>query len=315
MLDKWGRSIHYLRLSVTDLCNLRCCYCMPEQGISKLPHDRILSVEEIVEIASASASCGVDKVRITGGEPLVRKGILDICGRVAEIRGIKELCLTTNGVLLKEFAGPLKNTGVRRINLSLDTLKSERFTKITRIGNLTDALDGLQAAREVGFENIKINVVLIGGFNDDEIPDFIEMTKEWDIQVRFIELMPMGECANWDKSSFISADAVLSAAQNLKQVGLNGVAQVYQMPGYRGTVGLIRPMSNHFCPECNRIRVTADGRLKTCLHSDQEVDLKNMSKDQIRLAISRAVWDKPQRHFLSDTRPSETSRNMNEIGG
>ncbi len=315
MLDAFNREINYLRLSVTDLCNFRCVYCMPETGVAKRKHDEMLSAEEMEEIIRAAVSLGVTKVRITGGEPLVRRGIVEIIRRIASVPGIKELCLTTNGVGLADLAAPLKAAGATRLNLSLDTLKPDRFQKITRIGSLEDTLRGIRAAEEAGFTGTKINTVLLGGMNIDEIPDFVALTQDKAIQVRFIELMPLGACAAWDQSAFVDADAVLRAVPDLVPFRQEGVAQVYRLPGAAGTVGLIRPLSDHFCPACNRIRVTADGRLKACLHSDREVSLKGLTGDALRDTIAAEVENKPVRHHLTSSSPSDTHRDMNQIGG
>lgn len=315
MLDGFSRKIDYLRLSVTDLCSYRCIYCMPEQGVTRLRHEDILSVEEIEGIVREAAMLGVRKVRITGGEPLVRRGILEIVRRVARVPGVTELCLTTNGAGLVELAAPLMDAGVTRLNLSLDTLRPERFARITRVGCLEDTLRGMRAAQAAGFTDTKINVVLLGGINIDEIPDFVRLTQEHAVQVRFIELMPLGVCAAWPPGAFVSADAVLEAVPGLVPVGRQGVASVYRAPGAVGTVGLIRPLTDHFCPACNRIRVTADGRLKACLHTEQEVLIKGLSGDALREAIVGAVMTKPARHHISPSVPSETSRDMNQIGG
>ena len=315
MEDKFQRNITYLRLSVTDLCNLRCVYCMPEDGVVKRSHTDILSIEEIEEMARASVACGVNKIRITGGEPLVRRGIVDICRRVAAIDGVRELCMTTNGILLPRYAKELKEAGVQRLNISLDTLNAEKYNKLTRIGTLDDALGGLAAAKDAGFDAIKLNVVLMGGINDDEIPAFVRLAEDNDLEVRFIELMPMGECDHWEEGAFIDGSTVLTAVPELQEIGTDGVAKTYGIPGRRGKVGLISPMSAHFCPVCNRIRITADGKLKPCLHSALEINLKGLHGPDLKDAIAAAMISKPQRHHLSVDNPSESLRNMNAIGG
>ena len=314
MKDSYGRTIDYLRLSVTDLCNLRCMYCMPEKGVHKKGHKDILSVEEIEEIVSAAVDLGVTKVRVTGGEPLVRRGIVEICRRIGAIPGVEKLCMTTNGVLLKKYAGELFDAGVTRLNVSLDTLDPEKYTQLTRMGTLEDVLSGIDEAFRVGFDEIKINTVLIGGVNDNEIRDIAALTKDRAIHVRFIELMPIGECADWGPERFISNERVLEVLPGLEEAGVSGVARIYRLPGHRGTVGLISPISSHFCPSCNRIRVTADGRLKPCLHSAEEINLRGLHGEELRDAISRAVYGKPRRHHL-DEEKSKSARNMNEIGG
>ena len=213
MTDGCGRTIRYLRLSVTDLCNYRCRYCMPEEGVCKRPRTDILSLEELAEIAGAAVACGIRKIRITGGEPLVRPGISTLCRRLREIPELKELCLTTNGSLLPELARPLREAGVDRLNISLDTLKPERFREITRWGALEEALAGIRAAENAGFRNLKLDTVLIGGFNDDEIGDFLALTRAHPWEVRFIELMPMGPCAAWPKEQFLPVTACSTAME------------------------------------------------------------------------------------------------------
>lgn len=314
MNDAHGRRIDYLRLSVTDLCNYRCVYCMPDSGVSKRSHSEILSVEECVDVAAQAVRCGVRKVRVTGGEPLVRRGILDICRGIAEIGTLDELCLTTNGSLLREFARPLRDAGVDRLNVSLDTLRPERFARLTRRGSLEDVLDGVDAALRAGFERLKFNVVLIGGVNDDEIADFVALTRERPAEVRFIELMPVGECAGWDRSRFIGAQRVLEVCPELMPLEAEGVAARYRIPGHAGTVGLIRPLSHKFCSECNRIRVTADGKLKPCLHSADEIPLKGLRGEALFRAIRDGILQKPLQHEM-ERLGSRSTRPMNRIGG
>lgn len=314
MLDGSGRTIDYLRLSVTDLCNYRCRYCMPEEGVCKRPHGDILSLEELAEIGSAAVRLGVKKIRLTGGEPLVRRGVLELCRRLRAIPALEELCLTTNGSLLPGLAKPLRDAGVDRLNISLDTLRPDRFAAMTRLGRLSDVWDGIRAAEDAGFRDLKLDAVLIGGFNDDEIGDFLNLTREHPWEVRFIELMPMGPCAAWDRACFLSADVVLQREPTLQQIAPRGVARRYRLPGAPGTVGLISPLSHEFCGQCRRIRVTADGRLKGCLHSSEELPLRGLHGEALEEAIRRGVLHKPQRHHLTE-RPSDTPRNMNQIGG
>ncbi|MDR0906362.1 MAG: GTP 3',8-cyclase MoaA [Oscillospiraceae bacterium] len=314
MKDGFGREINYLRLSVTDLCNLRCKYCMPADGVNKLAHADILSVEEIEGIVRAAASLGITKVRITGGEPLVRRGILEICRRAAAVDGITEVCMTTNATLLREFAVPLREAGVSRLNISLDTLNAERYRELTRGGELADALDGIEAARAAGFGRIKLNAVLIGGENSDaDIRALAELTRGG-LNVRFIELMPIGETAEWARPRFLPNSAVLKAVPELTECGSDGVARLYRLPDADGTVGLISPVSSHFCPDCNRIRVTADGKLKPCLHSATEINLRGLRGKALTDAIKNAILIKPQRHRI-DEGASGSLRNMNAIGG
>lgn len=312
MQDRYARNITYLRLSVTDLCSLRCRYCMPADGIPKRDHRDVCSVEELVEIARAAVDCGVRKVRLTGGEPLVRRGILEICRGIAAIPGVEELCLTTNGLALPQLAAPLREAGVSRLNISLDTLRPDRYAYITRVGRLEEAFRGLKAAAEAGFTGTKLNVVLMKGFNDDEIPDFLDLSCRYPVEVRFIELMPIGEGRN---AQFLPAEAVLESNPYLRPLEGSGVARRYRSPGGRGTVGLIEPMSHRFCGECDRIRVTADGKLKPCLHSDQEIPLRGLHGEELRQAMRDGVAAKPQRHHMNETGRSEAGRNMHQIGG
>ena len=314
MIDSCGRTIDYLRLSVTDLCNYRCRYCMPEEGVCKRARREMLSLEELEAVARAAVSLGITKIRLTGGEPLVRRGIVELCRRLRAIADLEELCLTTNGSLLRELAAPLREAGVDRLNISLDTLRPERFAQMTRRGALAEVLDGLSAAEQAGFTNLKINTVLIGGFNDDEILDFVSLTRVRPWEVRFIELMPMGPCAQWDKSCFLPGETVLRRCPELRAIPTQGVARRYQIPGARGTVGLISPVSHDFCADCRRIRVTADGKLKGCLHSREEIDLRGLHGWQLQNAIRQGIAQKPRRHHLAE-RKSDTPRNMNQIGG
>ena len=314
MLDGCGRTIDYLRLSVTDLCNYRCRYCMPPEGVAKRDHGDILSLEELADIARAAVRLGVKKIRLTGGEPLVRRGIVELCRQLRTIPGLQELCLTTNGALLPQLAAPLREAGLDRLNISLDTLRPDRFAEMTRLGHLSDALAGIEAAEAAGFHNLKLDTVLIGGFNDDEIDDFINLTQEHPWEVRFIELMPMGPCAEWDKARFLSGDTVLQKVPALQQIESCGVARRYRLPGAMGTVGLISPVNHDFCAQCRRIRVTADGKLKGCLHSAEELSLRGLHGKELEDAIRQGILQKPERHHLTERR-SDTPRNMNQIGG
>lgn len=313
MRDRFNRNINYMRISLTDLCNIRCRYCMPESGVEKLCHSDILSVEEITEISKIAVKNGIEKIRLTGGEPLIRKGFLEICKNLSEIDGLKEICITTNGILFNKYANELSKSKVRRINFSLDTMDDKKYFEITRGGNLKDVLVSLENALKIGFK-VKVNTVLIGGFNDDEVMDFVNLTKENDIQVRFIELMQIGESANWSKDKFISNDEVLKIVPSLKSVGVDGVARVYKIDGYKGTVGLISPISNCFCEDCNRIRITSDGKLKPCLHSKDEINLKNLKGEELELTFKEAIFGKPESHNLILGK-SESLRDMNKIGG
>lgn len=315
MKDRYGRTIKYLRLSVTDLCNCRCVYCMGENGVPRLPHSAILSFEEIEEIVRAAVSLGVTKVRLTGGEPLVRRGIDELVRRLRGIEGVEELAMTTNGTRLAEYAARLKSAGLDRLNVSLDTLDPEKFRRITRIGELRDTLDGLDAARRAGFERIKLNTVLMGGVNDDEIAEIAALAKDGAFDVRFIELMPIGECTDWDRRRFLPAERVLEYMPKGERVPSDGVAELWRPAGFRGTVGLIRPLSHRFCADCDRIRVTADGCLKPCLHSAREIPLRGKHGEALVRTIAEGMQAKPREHHMADGHASESRRGMNRIGG
>lgn len=317
MLDAYGRKITYLRLSVTELCNLRCRYCMPEDGVCKKRHEEMLTEEEMLCAVEAAASLGVTKLRITGGEPLVKRNILSICRRAAAVEGIGEVCLTTNGLLLPQLAQPLREAGVRRVNLSLDTLDEKKYTYITRRGSLSQALDGLKAALDAGFERVKINTVLIGGFNDDEIPALARLTQQYPVDVRFIELMPMYDSGDFGPKAYLPGSVVTQLLPELKpQPDGDGVAKLYRLPGALGNVGIISPISAHFCGACNRIRLTADGKLKPCLHSTLEYSIKGLDFAGMQALLRQVILEKPRWHGeLSVDHRSQAGRNMNEIGG
>ena len=317
MIDRLGRSITYLRISVTDKCNLRCRYCMPEDGVCKKSHADMLTEDEFITAVEAAAALGITKVRITGGEPLVRKNIVSICRRTAAVEGIEEVCLTTNGILLPQLAKPLKEAGVKRLNLSLDTLDPEKYAYITRIGQIGDFRAGLDAAFEAGFEKIKVNAVLIGGFNDDEIEALAALTLEYPLDVRFIELMPMYDSGDFGPEAYVPYSRVLEKLPDAVAVPKDGgVAKLYRLPGARGNIGLISPVSAHFCGDCNRIRLTADGKLKPCLHSADEYSLKGLDFSGMKAVLEEAIWNKPQWHGdLDAAHRSQAGRNMNEIGG
>lgn len=317
MKDTLGREIRYLRVSLTDLCNLRCVYCMPPEGVSKQTHRDILSLEEIEEIVREAVTLGVRKVRLTGGEPLVRRGMVSLCRRLRDIPELEELAVTTNGLLLPQMASELKEAGVDRVNISIDTLDAVKYNNITRIGSLSDALRGIEAAWTAGLRPLKLNCVLIGGFNDDEIPAFAALTEQADIEVRFIELMPIGHTTPFGEAAYLPCEAVLQRLPQLVPAGDNGgVAERYRLPGALGTLGLIRPLSNCFCARCNRLRLTADGCLKPCLHSKEEIPLRGLHGKALREQLLTAIRHKPEQHGLLrfDSR-SESARDMNAIGG
>ena len=318
MIDRYGREITYLRISLTDLCNLRCVYCMPPEGVGKLQHRDILSIEDVAEIAAAAVELGVKKIRLTGGEPLVRRGVVELVRMLKALPGLEELAMTTNGILLPSLARTLKDAGLDRVNISLDTLDGEKYRMLTRCGSLEQALDGIRAAEQAGFFPIKLNAVLIGGVNDDEIPALVALTRDRPLELRFIELMPIGDVFPFGPEAYLPAETVLERVPELRpaESPRGSVARLYALPGAAGRVGLIRPLSCSFCGECNRLRLTADGYLKPCLHSDREFSLKGLRGDALKEAILAAVNAKPEAHAaLSATERSDAGRNMNEIGG
>ena len=317
MIDRHGREITYLRISLTDKCNLRCRYCMPEEGVCKRSHHEMMSEDEVVAAVEAAASLGIHKIRLTGGEPLVKRNILSICRRVAAVEGIREVCLTTNGILLPELAKPLKETGVKRLNLSLDTLDPQKYAYITRIGQLAHFEAGLKAALEAGFDKVKINAVLIGGFNDDEIESLANLTREYPVDMRFIELMPIQDHDEFGEAAYVPYSRVLEKLPDAMAVAKDGgVAKLYRLPGAKGNIGLISPINAHFCGECNRLRLTADGKLKPCLHSGDEYSIKGLDKAGMKDVFEQAIWNKPAWHGdLDAVNRSKAGRNMNEIGG
>lgn len=314
MIDQYGRNINYLRLSVTDLCNYRCIYCMDEEGVEKRRHADILSIEELFEIAAAAHTLGVRKIRLTGGEPLVRRGILTLIRLLSSLDPKPELSMTTNGSLLAGMASDLKEAGLDRLNISLDSTDPARFRRITRGGELSDVMRGIDAAERAGFTNIKINAVLIGGVNDKDATDLIRLTEEREIGVRFIELMPLGVAAGWEAERFVSCAAVEELLRGAALLSYDGVAKIYRLPDHRGTVGLITPMSERFCTRCDRIRVTADGKLKPCLHSEREIPLRGLHGEELLDAMRAGILSKPAHHAFGES-GGMTERQMNEIGG
>jgi len=322
--DSFQRPINYLRISVTDRCNLRCVYCMPEEGVGLMSHKDILTYEEIYTVVKVAAGLGINKVRLTGGEPLVRLGLADLVKMLAGIAGIDDLSLTTNGILLAQHAAALKKAGLHRVNVSLDTLKPERFQKITRCGELQDTLKGIEVARAVGLNPVKINMVVMAGVNDDELVDFARKTVDDGWHVRFIEYMPV-----------IADDPVATRLFSVKEmrkrieslgkfepwkvdVG-NGPAKYFRLPGAKGTIGFITPVTEHFCYQCNRLRLTADGKLRPCLLSEQEIDLRGALRSgappqELKRLIEKAIASKPERHYLSEGK-KQKGRPFSQVGG
>lgn len=304
-----------MRVSVTELCQLRCRYCMPSDGVKKRAHGEMMTEDETVRAVEAAARLGVKKIRITGGEPLVKKNILSLCRRVKAVSGIEELCLTTNGVALEPICSQLIDAGVSKINISLDTLDPKKYETVTRRDMYAAATAGLRAALSAPFEAVKLNCVLIGGFNDDEPEAFAALARDNPIDVRFIELMPMYDGGDYGRSAYIPVSS-LKNRLSLTYLCNDGVARMYKTDGARGRIGLISPISSHFCAECRRIRLTADGHIKPCLHSPFEYSIRGLSQEQMTDAIKRAISEKPQsRPPLSYSQRSAANRQMNEIGG
>lgn len=337
--DSFGRRIDYLRISVTDRCNLRCVYCMPPDGVEWKAHEQVLRLEEIERFAAIAAGEGISKIRLTGGEPLVRLGIVDHVRRLRETTGIEAIALTTNATLLPKYAAGLAEAGLKRINISLDTLDPDVYTKVTRGGRFEDVLAGLDAAFAVGMDPIKLNVVVVRSL-DQDLLGFAQLTMDRPLHVRFIEYMPVGdvgehsctsaEADGWSAADHVSTDEILerlaaeSSAAGLGELaavprdaapGGWGPANYYRLPGALGTLGMISPLSHHFCGECNRLRLTADGKLRTCLFSDDEIDVRSVLRtgtdDDVRSVIRAALEAKPEGHHQQ----LGTVRHMSQIGG
>ena len=307
MIDQFGRRVEYVRVSVTDKCNLRCVYCMPLDGLDWLKRESLLSYEEIASVLRTMAGMGLEKVRITGGEPLVRKDLPRLVGMVAEIPGIVDISLSTNAVLLADQAQALRDAGVRRVNVSLDSLQEERVDAIARRpGSFVRIMEGLEAAEVVGFDPIKINVVLIGGQNDDEIEDFALITRDRPWHVRFIELMPTGSNLDLSANNFVSCQEALARIRRMGSIepvdgpAGNGPATYFRFPGAAGTVGVITPMSHNYCDRCNRMRLTADGQLRPCLFGSIQTNLRDPLRAGADLVplIEETLRIKPERHYL-----------------
>ncbi len=336
LYDAFGRRIDYLRLSVTDRCNLRCVYCMPPAGIEWKPRSEILSFEEIVQVVSVAAKLGIRKVRLTGGEPLVRRDLPQLVRAIARISGIEDISLTTNGMLLEKLAAPLAEAGLRRVNISLDTLDPHTFRRLTRLGDIERLWRGVEAAERAGLTPLKFNTVVIRGVNDAELPALARLTLEHPWHVRFIELMPVGNEGDWGEGfpppeqryvpvqEMLATLAPLGLLPDPGPVG-NGPARTLRIPGAPGTVGFISPLGEHFCGACNRLRLTADGRLRPCLLLDREVSVREALREEhgtaardeaIAALIRQAVALKPPGHGLTVTASGfPQNRTMCQIGG
>ena len=326
LADQFNRPITYLRISVTDKCNLRCVYCMPEQGLPWLPKADILSYEEIAQLVRAAASVGVRSVRLSGGEPLIRKNLARLVEEIAAIDGIGDIALSTNGLLLEDQIDALASAGLSRVNVSLDTLREDRFLEIARRPGLERVLSGIDAAIARGLEPVKINCVVMRGYNDDEIAAFAQWTKERAVYVRFIELMPVQDNVDVQRDAYMSADEILERVraigelQDVSGPGGNGPARYFAFPGAPGAVGVISPLSHDYCERCNRVRLTANGRLRLCLFGDHEIDLRTplragASQSAIADLLRSAMLIKPERHHLKLGEASSRMRAFSEIGG
>lgn len=329
LIDSFGRTIDYLRISITDHCNLNCCYCMPVfSGRPHLNHIEILTYEELYRLAEAAVCAGISKIRITGGEPLVRKGVVDFCSMLGALPGLENLALTTNGVHLAHTARSLKKAGVKRVNVSLDTLRRDRFEAITGRDKLDDVQAGIRHAEAAGFFPVKINVVVMRGVNDDEITQLAALTYERACHVRFIELMPFQHASFGEyQDLFMPIGEIIKQIPHIKKAHVgpasetSGPARLFTLPGARGKIGFIAPMSWHFCGSCNRLRLTADGNIRTCLFSETEIDVKTplrngASKRELVELLRYAAKTKPRRHHLDrPARQNHRHRAMHAIGG
>lgn len=313
MTDSFARKITYARISLTESCNLNCIYCNPEK-ICKI-NENELSDTQIESIIKALLAEGIKKIRFTGGEPLVRKNIIPFLHRVCSLAPIN-WAITTNGTTLKDHACELKKAGINHINISLDTLDDDEYKDLTG-GTLKKVLDGIDKVFSMGFETVRINAVLVKGISEKQIKHLAGLTINNNVDVRFIELMPIGECVEWSKKHFMNASSVLDVLPDLQDAkqDIHAPAKYYKLPDAKGRVGIITPMSCNFCEDCNRIRITADGKIKPCLHSDMEIELKDVLEDEkmLRERIRDAVFVKPERHYLDENK--FIKRNMSQIGG
>ena len=324
-IDQFGRHIHYLRISLTDHCNLRCVYCMPEDQTFR-PNPQLMQDDEIALLTRLFASLGVDKIRLTGGEPTVRAHIVDIVRGIASTEGIRSVSMTTNGVLLGKLAAPLAEAGLDRVNISVDTLDAEKFRRLTRWGKLDDVWAGILAAEQAGLTPIKLNAVVVKGYNEDDVIDLARLTRDHPWQMRFIEMMPFAGVTDVQTGQIITAaqiqakiESALGAMQPANDGKLDGEAQVFKLPGAQGNVGFISSVTHPFCDACTRARLTADGRLRLCLLRENEVDLltplrAGASLEELRKLILDGIWSKPWGHGLAEG-VIPLNRVMNEIGG
>lgn len=328
LIDSFGRSITYLRISLTDRCNLRCVYCMPKEGLQWQPLAEQLSVDEILRVVETASKWGVKRVRLTGGEPLVHPHIVEIVRRIASIPEIEEVSLTTNAMLLEKLAQPLANAGLKRVNISLDTLDREKFARITRGGDISRVWRGIAAAERAHLSPIKLNAVIVGGLNADELPALAALTMDHAWHIRFIELMPIGNTQDWRdglpaySEKYVSVQEMRARLsefnlQPIRSVIGNGPARTFQIPGALGTVGFISPLGEHFCENCNRLRLTADGKLRPCLDRSSEVSLREVLRlgQPLDDYFHQAILNKPQNHNMLDISTPNSQRGMSQIGG
>jgi cyclic pyranopterin phosphate synthase len=326
LIDQYGRSLNYLRISVTDRCNLRCLYCMPCDGITKLRHEDILTYEEILRLARIAVSLGVNKIRLTGGEPLIRKGICDFIPQLTALPGLKDISLTTNGVYLKDNLEKLRSAGIKRINVSLDSLREERYKKITGYDGFKEVWEGIQLARKLKIQPIKINVVVIKGINDDEVLDLARLTLHEPYHIRFIEYMPLGVKNKEYILRHVPSSLIKKRLNSLGKLvqlpgtKLYGPAERFKFHGAPGEIGFISAISHHFCAMCNRLRLTPTGSLRPCLLSDQEIDLRSpmrsgASDNELARIFLKAALTKPYSHYLTSENSILPSGQMSAIGG
>jgi len=326
LIDQHDRRLNYLRISITDRCNLRCLYCIPREDIAKLRHDDILTYEEIFRLTRIAVSLGVNKIRLTGGEPLLRKGIYEFLPRLTALSGLKDVSLTTNGLFLKDNLEKIRSSGIKRINVSLDTLNRQRYEKITGYDGFQDVWNAIELARELNFQPIKINVVLIKGLNDDEILDFAKLSKHYPYHIRFIEYMPLGIINPDAPLQFVSNYLLkeqfrrLGHLEPVRRAEYDGPVERFKFEGASGEIGFISPLTHHFCSSCNRLRLTASGNIRPCLLSDQEIDLKGpmrsgASDDELAQVFLMAANNKPYAHHLTSEDPIPFSGQMSSIGG
>jgi len=318
MLDNHGREINYLRVSLTDRCNLRCIYCMPEQGAEKKKHEDILRFDEIIKVVKTSAVLGIKKVRFTGGEPLIIPEVDRLIYDTSRIKNIEDVSLTTNGILLSEAAEDLKKAGLKRVNISLDTLNTRKYKSITRGGEINKVIEAIDKSISIGLSPVKINTVIIKGINDDEVKDFIRLTKELPVEVRFIQLMPIGEGTKLYEKGKMGFDEIIENYPDLIPLSNDkgSTAKLYKLKNSKGRLGFISPLSCKFCSSCNKIRLTSEGAIRSCLYSEEEINVKGYINNEVRLnaALRSAIMNKPMQHYF-DEENNRAGKMMFQIGG